>query len=74
LVTAPILLAEVGRNFGFRIYYGVEAEVDSYAIEAGSLPPGIMLDGGRSLGEPAQPGLFEFRIEARSGKEVRRTD
>jgi hypothetical protein len=74
LVTAPILLAEVGRDFGFHIYYGVGAEVDSYAIEAGSLPPGIMLDGGRLRGEPAKPGLFEFRIEARLGKEVRKKD
>jgi len=74
LVTAPTLLAESGRDFEFRINYAMGADTDDYVITAGSLPAGIVLHGGRLQGKPKQPGLFEFGVEVRSGREVRQQD
>lgn len=74
MVTAPILLAEVGRDFDFRFYHGTNGTAVSYAIRAGVLPPGIGLRGNRLLGKPTTPGLFEFRLAVRSGNDTRLQD
>ena len=74
LVTAPVLLAETGREFSFRFYFAADAETAAYDLSGGSLPPGLMLDGNLITGTPTQTGLYRFEVLVSSGKAERRGD
>ena len=74
LVTAPVLLAEAGREFSFRYYFAADAETAAYDLSGGSLPPGLMLDGNLITGTPTQTGLYRFEVRVSSGKAERRGD
>jgi ADP-ribosylglycohydrolase len=72
MVTAPVLLAEAGRPFSFRFYFGDDASRAGYRLTRGTLPPGLGLAGNRIEGIPSQPGQAAFGIEVISGKHATR--
>jgi ADP-ribosylglycohydrolase len=74
LVTAPALLAEIGRNFSFQYYFGVDADSAAYTLTSGSLPAGLILDRNRIHGAPSETGEFGFRVQVSSGDAVRHGD
>jgi ADP-ribosylglycohydrolase len=69
MVTAPTLLAETGRKFSFRFYFGADAATASYDLAGGSLPAGLSLEKDHIRGTPTHVGRFDFRIRVSSGPE-----
>ena len=74
LVTAPVLLAQTGRAFSFRFYFGADATTAAYDLSGGSLPPGLVLDGNEITGTPMQTGVYRFEVRVSSGKAEQRGD
>ncbi len=72
LASAPVLLAEVGRPFSFRHFYGGESGDPAFALAAGTLPPGIELSFDRIRGTATGPGYHEFTLQVDAGGESRR--
>jgi len=72
LISAPTLLAEVGRPVSFPVYLGADAEAAGYSVESGNLPPGIRLEKNRLEGAPTQPGLYSAEVKVRVGSVARR--
>ncbi len=74
LVTAPVLLAEQGREFSFRYYFGMDAQTASYEVVNGSLPAGLILNKNTIQGMPSETGRFDVRLQVGSGSESRQQD
>ena len=74
LVTAPVLLAESGRFFSFRYYFGPEDGTTSFELATGALPDGLHLDGNRLSGTPVDTGRFDIRVGVSYGGEKREQD
>ena len=74
LASAPTLLAEIGKAFSFRYYYGQDPGALRYEIVGGSTPPGIKLRQDRLIGISSAAGRFDFAIQVSSDGETRRHD
>jgi len=74
IVTAPTLLAEIGKGFSFQYYFGDDDQAASYELVSGSLPHGLNLNGNHIQGTPTSTGAFDVRIQVNSGSESKRED
>lgn len=71
LVTAPVLLSEVGSDFSFQYYFGLDSDAADYTVTSGALPAGLVLDRNRIRGTPTATGRYSFRIRVASKRGVR---